>query len=64
MILVTLGTQDKGFERLLKQVDEEIKKKNIQVTDDTMVVEMFGNKVLIYDGDYKNINTIKKEVIN
>ena len=30
MILVTLGTQDKGFERLLKQVDEEIKKGNIK----------------------------------
>ena len=30
MILVTLGTQDKGFERLLKQVDEEIKKGNIR----------------------------------
>ncbi len=30
MILVTLGTQDKGFERLLRQVDEEIKKGNIK----------------------------------
>jgi UDP-N-acetylglucosamine transferase subunit ALG13/putative flippase GtrA len=30
LILVTLGTQDKGFERLLKQVDEEIKKGNIK----------------------------------
>ncbi len=29
MILVTLGTQDKSFERLLKQVDSEIKNKNI-----------------------------------
>ncbi len=30
MILVTLGTQDKGFPRLLKQIDEEIKKGNIK----------------------------------
>ena len=30
MILVTLGTQDKGFERLLKQIDEEIKNGNIR----------------------------------
>lgn len=29
MILVTLGTQDKSFERLLKQIDKEIKKKII-----------------------------------
>ncbi len=29
MILVTLGTQDKGFERLLKQIDKEIDKGNI-----------------------------------
>lgn len=30
MILVTLGTQDKSFERLLKAVDKEIKKGNIK----------------------------------
>ncbi len=30
MILVTLGTQDKGFERLLKQIDKEIEKGNIK----------------------------------
>lgn len=30
MILVTLGTQDKGFDRLLKQIDEEIKNGNIK----------------------------------
>ena len=29
LILVTLGTQDKGFERLLKQIELEIDKKNI-----------------------------------
>ena len=30
MILVTLGTQDKSFERLLKQIDKEIKNKTIK----------------------------------
>ena len=30
MILVTLGTQDKSFERLLKAIDKEIKKGNIK----------------------------------
>lgn len=30
MILVTLGTQDKSFVRLLKAIDREIKKGNIK----------------------------------
>lgn len=30
MILVTLGTQDKSFKRLLKQIDKEIKDGNIK----------------------------------
>lgn len=30
MILVTLGTQDKSFERLLRQIDKEIEKGNIK----------------------------------
>ena len=30
MILVTLGTQDKSFERLLKQIDNDIEKGNIK----------------------------------
>ncbi len=30
MILVTLGTQDKSFERLLKAIDDQIKKGNIK----------------------------------
>jgi len=36
MILVTLGTQDKSFERLLKAVDKEITKGNIK---DKVVVQ-------------------------
>lgn len=36
MILVTLGTQDKSFERLLKAIDKEIKKGNIK---DEVVVQ-------------------------
>ena len=30
MILVTLGTQDKSFDRLLKAIDKEIENKNIK----------------------------------
>lgn len=36
MILVTLGTQDKTFERLLKAIDKQIKKGNIK---DRVVVQ-------------------------
>jgi UDP-N-acetylglucosamine transferase subunit ALG13 len=36
MILVTLGTQDKPFDRLLKKIDNEIKKGNIK---DEVVVQ-------------------------
>lgn len=36
MILVTLGTQDKDFSRLLKNIDDEIKKGNI---NDKVVVQ-------------------------
>ena len=36
MILVTLGTQDKSFERLLKAIDKEIEKGNIK---DKVVVQ-------------------------
>lgn len=31
------------------------------ITDDTMVVEHFGNKVYLYDGSYKNIKITTKE---
>lgn len=46
---------------IIKRCHKEVKNKNIQVTDDTMVVEMFGNQVYVYDGDYKNIKVTTKE---
>lgn len=46
---------------IIKRCHEEVKTKGIQVTDDTMVVEMFGNQVYVYDGDYKNIKVTTKE---
>lgn len=46
---------------IIKKCHEEVKSKNIPVTDDTMVVEIFGNKVFVYDGDYKNIKVTTKE---
>lgn len=40
---------------LIRECHEEIDKLNIMVTDDTMVVERFNNKVYLYDGDYSNV---------
>ena len=31
------------------------------VTDDTMVVEKYGNKVYLYDGEYTNIKVTTPE---
>lgn len=49
MILVTLGTQDKSFERLLKAIDGQIRKKNIQ---EKVIVQAGYTK---YQSDYMEI---------
>ncbi|MDO4535548.1 MAG: 2-C-methyl-D-erythritol 4-phosphate cytidylyltransferase [Clostridium perfringens] len=46
---------------MIKNCHKELRRQNKVVTDDTMVAEMFGNKVFIYDGDYKNIKVTTKE---
>lgn len=40
---------------------KKIKQKGINVTDDTMVVELFGNKVYLYEGEYTNIKITTQE---
>lgn len=40
---------------------KKIRENNIQVTDDTMVVEYFGEKVFLYDGEYTNIKITTPE---
>ena len=42
-------------------VIKKLKKDGIIVTDDTMVVELFGNKVYIYEGEYTNIKITTPE---
>lgn len=42
------------FDTIL-ECHQKVKKENVIVTDDTMVVEMYGNKVYLYEGDYTNI---------
>ncbi len=49
MILVTLGTQDKPFERLLKAIDKQIKKGNIK---DKVIVQAGFTK---YESDTMEI---------
>lgn len=46
---------------LIKECHDKVKKDSIVVTDDTMVVETFGNKVYLYEGDYKNIKITTEE---
>ena len=37
---------------IIYECHKKIKKEKIVVTDDTMVVEIYGNKVYLYEGDY------------
>lgn len=40
---------------------KKVKEKNLDVTDDTMVVELFGNDVYLYEGEYTNIKITTPE---
>jgi 2-C-methyl-D-erythritol 4-phosphate cytidylyltransferase len=46
---------------LIYECHKKIKESKISVTDDTMVAELFGNKVYIYDGEYTNIKITTPE---
>lgn len=46
---------------LILECHNKVKKNNIKVTDDTMVVETFGHKVFLYDGEYTNIKITTPE---
>ena len=46
---------------LIMKCHEKIKQKNITVTDDTMVVECFEEKVYLFDGEYTNIKITTPE---
>lgn len=46
---------------VIKECHEKIKFENIVITDDTMVVERFGNKVYLYEGSYRNIKLTTEE---
>ncbi|SFC80667.1 2-C-methyl-D-erythritol 4-phosphate cytidylyltransferase [Clostridium uliginosum] len=40
---------------------KKIREKGVLITDDTMVVEYFGNKVYLYEGEYNNIKITTPE---
>lgn len=46
---------------LIKECHYKLKNDNVAVTDDTMVVERYGKKVYLYEGDYKNIKVTTPE---
>lgn len=49
-----------NFEKIYKY-HKIIKEKEMQVTDDTMVMDHFGEKVFLYEGDYTNIKITTPE---
>lgn len=46
---------------IIVESHKKVKENNIKVTDDTMVVEKYGNRVYLYQGDYKNIKITTPE---
>lgn len=46
---------------LILECHERVNREKIKVTDDTMVVEIFNNKVYLYDGEYTNIKITTPE---
>lgn len=46
---------------LIFNCHKKVEHENIRVTDDTMVVERYGNKVYLYEGSYNNIKITTPE---
>lgn len=46
---------------LIIKCHEKLMQDNISVTDDTSVVELYGNKVYLYEGSYNNIKITTQE---
>lgn len=59
--LVSIQTPQVFKGRIIKECHEKIRKENIAVTDDSMVVEKYDNKVYLYDGEYTNIKITTPE---
>lgn len=59
--LVSVQTPQVFKYDLITKCHEKIKIEGREVTDDTMVVEIYGNKVFLYDGEYTNIKITTPE---
>ncbi|MDZ5254919.1 2-C-methyl-D-erythritol 4-phosphate cytidylyltransferase [Clostridium sp. LIBA-8841] len=46
---------------LIKKGHDKVKDEKIPVTDDTMIAELLGEKVYLFEGDYKNIKVTTPE---
>lgn len=60
-VLLAVQTPQVFKFKLIKECHEKVKNENILVTDDTMVVERYGNKVYLYEGSYTNIKITTPE---
>lgn len=59
--LVAIQTPQAFDFNMIYECHKEIKKRDLVVTDDTMVAEIFNHKVYIYEGDYNNIKITTPE---
>lgn len=59
--LVAIQTPQVFKVNIIKDCHKRVKEENIKVTDDTMVVEEYGNRVYLYEGDYTNIKVTTPE---
>ena len=61
--LVAIQTPQVFNYKMILDCHKKVHDEKIMVTDDTMVVEMYGNKVFLYEGDYNNIKITTPEDI-
>lgn len=59
--LIAIQTPQVFKKDIIVKCHERVREDNISVTDDTMVVERYGYKVYLYDGDYTNIKVTTPE---
>ena len=59
--LVAIQTPQVFKLNIIKDCHRKVKEEKLKVTDDTMVVELYGNKVYLYEGDYTNIKVTTPE---
>lgn len=59
--LVAVQTPQVFDYNMILKCHEKVKEKKLEVTDDTMVVELFGNNVYLYEGEYTNIKITTPE---